>query len=385
MLSWILKRLLGYSVITVEGLYMERLINLLLSEGVRVTRVKRLSHTSLRLTVSARYEKHVVEILQANGYLYRILGRGGSVKVLKHLKKRLALVISAAVAVVLLVLFSNHVWVVKIEGAEKLEQTRIEQMLAESGLTAGVSKGSLDKKAIENKLLLTFPELSWVGIEIKGIKATVRLAEMDEPPVMQDKDTPSDIVAACDGTVTKVTVLQGEALVKEGDVVKKGQLLIRGEEKDGQKRAALGEVLAEVWHRSSGASLLYETVAVRTGESVANRYFVVGGRELTDEKLDVPYLHYEYIRNEQTVGGELFFGLTWVDEQAHEIEYITNQISVEDAKASALATAQSKLNEVLGEHEALYSNIVYQNIDNKLVTAEMFVCVSEDIALQVTE
>ena len=382
MLSWIMKRLLGYTVITVDGLSIERVINLLLSEGIHVTRVKRSNHTTLRLTVKARDEKRALEIITDKGYTYKVLGRGGITNVLGVLKKRLALIIAIAAAIALLVLFSSHVWIVKIEGLETLEQARIEQLLAENGLTAGVSKSALDKKKIENQLMISVPELSWVGIEIKGIKATVRLAEMDEPPVMQDKDAPSDIIAKSDGTITKVTVLQGTPMIKEGDVVKKGQLLIKGEEKDGKKRAALGEVYAEVWHKSSGASLLYETIAMRTGDSVSNQYFMLGGRKLSYTELDIPYTHFEYTCNDQALGGNLFTGLRWINENAYEIEYITNQLNIDDAKAIALKYAQDKMNATIGDAEVIYSNIIYQTIDDKLVTAELFACISEDIALQ---
>lgn len=382
MLSWIMKRLLGYTVITVDGLSIERVINLLLSEGIRVTRVKRSNHTALKLTVAARDEKRALKLISDKGYAYRVLGRGGITNILGMLKKRLALIISIAVAIALIVLFSSHVWIIKIEGLETIEQTRIEEILTENGLTPGVSKSGLDKKKIENQLMISVPELSWVGIEIKGIKATVRLAEMDEPPIMQDKGSPSDIIAKNDGTITKVTVIQGTPMVKEGDIVKKGQLLIKGEEKGGKKRAALGEVHAEVWYKASGASLLYETIAMRTGESVSNQYFVMGGRKLSFTEFDIPYTHYEYTCNDQALGGNLFTGLRWVNEQAYEIEYITNQISTEDAKEIALKYAQDKMNGTIGDSEVLYSNIIYQNIDDKLVTAELFACINEDIAQQ---
>ena len=77
------------------------------------------------------------------------------------------------------------------------------------------------------------------------------------------------MVAAEDGGLERVTVFSGTAMCKEGDVVHKGQVLIRGEEtdKDGQVRQvqAQGQAMARVWVRESIRMRTEEMMTTPTG------------------------------------------------------------------------------------------------------------------------
>ena len=65
---------------------------------------------------------------------------------------------------------------------------------------------------------------------MRGTVLEVRVKEMERTP-LEYTDT-ADIIAADDGVVTEILVLEGEALAQKGDRVKKGDVLIRGVEYD---------------------------------------------------------------------------------------------------------------------------------------------------------
>ena len=48
------------------------------------------------------------------------------------------------------------------------------------------------------------------------------------PPNILDKDTPCDIVAACDGIINHMVVKNGEEVLNDGDAVKTGDVIVSG-------------------------------------------------------------------------------------------------------------------------------------------------------------
>ena len=87
---------------------------------------------------------------------------------------------------------------------------------------------------------------------------------------MAVKGNDPDIVAAQAGVITRISVSSGMPLVQPGDVVAKGQVLIRGEERT-QKGAmrqiqAQGQVLARTWAQGSARVSLKQMQTVETGD-----------------------------------------------------------------------------------------------------------------------
>jgi len=70
---------------------------------------------------------------------------------------------------------------------------------------------------------------SFAGAEINGAKLKISLREGIPAPEMDaNSQRPAHLVAAVSGTVEELIVLRGEAAVKKGDRVQKGDVLVRG-------------------------------------------------------------------------------------------------------------------------------------------------------------
>lgn len=80
---------------------------------------------------------------------------------------------------------------------------------------------------MEHHLKERFPAIAWVGVEVKGAKATVRVAEKKLP--VPGYTNPAHVVARKAGLIRELLVLEGQPLVREGDTVLPGQVLISGE------------------------------------------------------------------------------------------------------------------------------------------------------------
>ena len=95
----------------------------------------------------------------------------------------------------------------------------------------GVSVGSflprMDFEAICNEYRLSHPEIAWMGMYREGTVLRVKILETASYEE-EEKPPYANIVAAADGVITDIAVSRGTAVVKKGQTVKKGDLLVSG-------------------------------------------------------------------------------------------------------------------------------------------------------------
>ena len=168
--------------------------------------------------------------------------------VLKAALRHIPTIISSVLSLFLVIFLSGLVWDVRIEGAESIPISEIEQRVEQSGLGIGSSWSRLDTSEIETAILSSAPEIAWVQINRVGTVAYVIVREREQ--IKEEQIEPygcSNIVASSDGVIEEITVLEGIALVKPGDVVKMGDILISGiteDERGTVFTAAKGKVIA---------------------------------------------------------------------------------------------------------------------------------------------
>jgi len=91
------------------------------------------------------------------------------------------LVVGMTVFFIIVYGLSSFIWTVDIEGAVKVPEEKILQILEKHGIKPGAYKRNLDISAIANWVVIDMPELWWVSIELRGTKALVRVVETNAP------------------------------------------------------------------------------------------------------------------------------------------------------------------------------------------------------------
>lgn len=122
----------------------------------------------------------------------------------------------------------SFVWDIRIEGTENLSPAAVEEELYRAGFFTGKAwrKISLDK--VEGELLADSDDVGWININRKGTVAYVKVREKSVAENEKTEEGYSNIVAGVDCVIEEITVKSGIAMVKQGDTVKAGQLLISG-------------------------------------------------------------------------------------------------------------------------------------------------------------
>ncbi len=155
-----------------------------------------------------------------------ILGIWGMVKRIKH---KAGLITALIFSLFLLILSSNVVWDVRIDGNEKIPDSAVVYALSKSGFSVGDLWWSVDRSMVEASVLSSTDTLSWININRRGAVAYVTVKEKEKA---EDGGVAAsgyaNIVADTDCVIEEITVKRGSAAVKVGDSVKAGDLLISG-------------------------------------------------------------------------------------------------------------------------------------------------------------
>lgn len=74
-----------------------------------------------------------------------------------------------------------------------------------------------------------FDEITWVAAAVKGNHLYISIKENDSfEGEIKSTEIPENIIASDDGTIESIITRSGTPLVKKGDNVEKGQVLVSG-------------------------------------------------------------------------------------------------------------------------------------------------------------
>ena len=223
----LLKYILGYVRISVEGYYIERFINICTTSKILIWNLKREKGIKLFLNVGIKDFYEIIKIAKKLKCKVKIIRKRGMPFLINRYKKRKIFFLSLIIITILIGISTNYIWNINIEIEDNIEIENIEQDIKDAGLEVGMNKNKIDTQEIINKIRLNRNDISWMGIELKGTNAIVKIVKAKEAPEIIDEKDYSNIVSNKSGIITKIIAQNGTALVNVGDEVKEGQILIK--------------------------------------------------------------------------------------------------------------------------------------------------------------
>ena len=279
---------------------------------------------------------------------------------------------------------SNFIWNIEVTGNDKISAEEILRDLEENNFKIGTTKINLNTKRIIDKVRLKRDDLAWMGIEIKGTNAIVKVVEADlKPDIIQEQEY-CNIVATKDAMIVKISAQNGIAVVKEGDIVTKGTILVQGW-LEGQFTGihyvhANGEVQAKVWYSKKERLKLNQTKKIQTG-NVKNKYSVkINNFEINLLKGVPKFQNYDTIETSKKL--KLFSNFylpieinkkTYQEYENQEVQY-----TFEEAKQLAIEKAEEELKEQIEDKSIIDKKINASQLNDE-VEVEVIYEVLENI------
>ena len=265
----LLRYILGYVNISVEGYYIERFINICLSKGILIWNVKREKSTYMRANVGIKDFKRLKEVSRKTKCKLQIERKRGLPFLMNRYRKRKIFAVLLVIVAILMFVTSKFIWNIEIEGTDRIPQEEILNNLTENGLSVGTLKSKINSQEIINKIRLERDDIAWMNIDLSGTNVIVKIVETTEKPEIIKQDEYCNIVSNKRAQITKITANTGTVLVKPGDIVTENTILIGGwmEGKFTGIRYvhASGDIEAKVWYSKKEKMELNQTSLKKTG------------------------------------------------------------------------------------------------------------------------
>lgn len=199
------------------------------------------------------------------------------------LRRRPVLVFGLLLALVATFFLQQFVWTVDVQGEEELHEEEILRALEELGIRPGAWGPDIDSQLTKHRMLNLLPKLSWLAANRSGGCLHILVTERSTPKPERPQYRVANVVAAREGVLTEVSVLEGMKLCAVGQTVSKGQLLVSGYEDYGLKVRAVcanAEIYARTWHTGTVVTPATEFVKRYTGRVWTQRTLTVGRKRI---------------------------------------------------------------------------------------------------------
>lgn len=361
--------------IEIQSFMPEKFINILWKNNINIKNIRRIDITTIIFDIKLSDYATVKEFGTKTKIKIKILNRRGISFSIIKLEKRKTLIIGACIFIGLIYYLSTFIWDIKIQSSPKLPPYDIRQNLYSMGIKRGVNKGNINVNEIEEKLQKTDENILWVRARVEGAILKVVVEERKIPPQIVPDDDPCNLVASKDAQIMRVYTKAGTSVVKNNELVKKGQILVKGEQ--GKEEStypvhADGKVIGKTFYEESSAVVVKGVKRVRTGNSIENIYIIVNNKRINIKNSLNLYKKCDKIeKQDYFIKREIYY-------EVNEVPYSI------DAQKAINDTAEKLYNNIIGkfdkEVKVIDKKISYEaNNDSYIV--HLLLIAEEDIAV----
>ena len=373
--------IIGYLCIEIEGYYIERFINICKMQKILIWNLKRKEDIILNFKARIQDFKKLIKIAKKTKCKIKIKNKKGLPFLFQRYKKRKVFIVFLIMLLILVVLSSNFVWNVDIQVEDGKEIENIGEDLKEVGLDIGKLKSNINTKNIINEIRLKRNDIAWMGIELKGTNAIVKLVKSDEKPEIIDDSEYCSIVSDKAGIITKINAQEGTANVKVGDTVNVGDTLISGwmEGKYTGIRYvhAKGEIEAKVWYTKNKKISYNTTEREETGE-IENKYQIkFNNFKINLSKKLSKFEIYDTIETENKIKlfSNFYLPISIIKITNKEVKEVQKTYEIEEAKNIGIQQLEEELETEIENKESIVNKNVNTYVEedgvNVYVTYEV--------------
>ncbi len=341
----------------IMGRYPENLLNRCIASGIRVSRVERTAG-GVSLRMRARDVKKLKNAARGSGCRVSIVQKSLAVRITKGFGSATVFLLTLIIGAIAMYALSRRVWLIRVQ-SEEMPAGEIIRILESAGVRVGALKRDIDL-AEAGRALQWDDRVAYSKLSLTGIAVNVIVKEIsDREPVFWAVCGDS-IIASKDCIVGFISAESGRALVRKGQSVHAGDVLISGDlsdMKEGYLVPAKGIVLGETAYSASATAGYLRNSLERTGahcEGVSLGFF---GREIETAKA--------FVRSERECRHSAYLGFGLAVKVNAFTDYELDDKPVPDTpegiRERAKLAAQEKLAAILPKDASIISAEAHYN------------------------
>jgi similar to stage IV sporulation protein len=380
MLLKLLNWLRGYLIIRIQGTAPERFINLCSNKKIFIWDLKQ-TDNQYEFHIVAKNYKQLKPVARKTGIVPRIIHKSGLPFLMHRYKKRVGFFAGTLICIVLVYIMSLFVWDINVLGGSKYTPEAMLEFLKDNEVSTGIRKSEVNCQEIEERIRLAYNDIGWVSAEMKGTRLIIKITETNMPAPAQEAIAPSHIVVTKDAIIKKIITRAGTPQVREGDVVKKGDILVSGiltikgdfdEILRLQPVVADADIICQSFYDYYDVFQMSYTDKNFTGDTQKGYYIALFGRKLFLYNPSNSYDTYDIIVNEKTfhITDSFYLPFRYGSILTREYEEFKKTYTTEEA----VTIANAKLNRYF---EQLYKNNVIITENNVKITIKNNYCIAK--------
>jgi similar to stage IV sporulation protein len=387
MLIKLVNWLRGFLIVRIHGTAPERFINMCCSKKIYIWDLRRIGD-DYQFHVFKRNYKNLKPIAKKTGMVPKIIHKSGFPFFMHRYRKRGGFFAGVFICLLLVYILSLFIWDISILGGSKYTPEAMLKFLDQKQVYTGIQKKKVDCQEIEETIRLAYNDIGWVSAEIKGTRLIIKITETNMPAPAEIAIEPSHIVATKNGIVKKIITRSGTPLVKVGDVVKKGDILVSGiitvmndfgEVQSKKTVVADADIVIKSFYEYDELFPLKYIDKDYTSKQKKGYYITILGKKLFLYNPRNSYHKYDIIVNENTlhVTNSFYLPFRYGTITTREYEEVNKIYSEEEAASIATARLQRYFNRLKQNNVSIIENNVKITTENNYSISQGRILVEE--------
>ena len=340
--------------VRIDGLNLIRIIDKLIASGVMVENLK-MKTKFVVFTISKDKLSALNKICKREHKFYKIIYKSGLKQIIFKLPYYFSILLVIFISTLYFYFSSLYIFDIRVlvDSKKEYNSLKIVKILNDNGICVGANKNKFSAREIHNLIMISAEDVEDCTVEFTGQKLNIVIF----PAEIKSEIQSGDIVSKYDAVIESAESYAGKLLVKSGDIVKVGDVLIQN---DG---GASGNVTGKVYFSATKIYNENQQKMELTGNVFEIRDYLIFEKIIAKDRKICDFKVYNVEKCDFFINKNLFIPIKCEVTKYYETRIVDEVVPFssvsEKVKSEAYIEAKSKILD-----ESTISNVTYSVVSD---------------------